>query len=364
MFMAIIIQTQRNSFDETLLAQMPIARQEGAASTQLHVTAPTEKSDERPVDFLALYSAGRIEEARADLIETLDQHRDLGLTDSNWRVRWAKAWKRELDIVTEFDEQQREAFFRHREEIGDIYRMCTRTASPESFSGRLKSLIEEIPESIDGACPTRLDCVEASGYLASLIRDNQLAFKQFAELKRLRLQMVGRDNWMYASDCEQLGLCALALSNIEDADSLLTECFEVRRNLFGVEAYLSLVAYSNLGALDVKRDDYSSGITKLTFALDRFRERRADSGVLGSCEFNLAKAYLATGDAIKGSEQFGLAIAHTRQKLHPAHPVILDMMSTFADKCVAAGFSERATAIRDEIREMKNKYHKKVNQPY
>jgi tetratricopeptide (TPR) repeat protein len=299
--------------------------------------------------FTQLYDAGMIADASERLAATIKRFEDAGLPDNNWQVRWALSWKRELEIVSAYTEQDRAAFFANRAKIAEIYDACKRGESPGGFVEKMKSAVGAIPQSIDDECPTRFDCVEASGFLCYSNHQYEAAFRFFSDLLRLRSKLVGTDNWMYASDCEQAGVCALKAKRIDEAEKLLIECYELCCGLWGADADRSLVALSHLAALDAKRGRYEAAIAKNKSILEKCKHKggRADR-FIASCELALAKALLFTDERGNADAIFTSALEHMGPSDPKWHPGRLRLMAEYADECEKAGLPEKAAQVRAE----------------
>lgn len=305
--------------------------------------------------FIPLYDAGKIDEAKEQLEGTLSAYMDIGLPADSWQVRFAMAWKHELEIVSAFSEQRRVAFFESRAKTTDIYLKCRKGDVTPSLIHELNAAISAIPAAIDDSCPTRWDALEVLGELHAAIPDYQAAFRYFSELRRLRTQLVGADNWMYASDCELTGLCALSSDQLEAAENLLTECYELRRGLHGVDADQTLITLYNLARVDTKRGQYAAGIAKLKLALEKFKAKGTTTGVVvATCEFHLAKALVRTDRRVEADAVFKSALDHVGTNVPAWHPDKLRWMTEYADEWEKAGHPERAEEIRLLVEQVTN----------
>lgn len=299
--------------------------------------------------FLAHWNNQNVCDAREVVKRMLILFDQEGVSHDLEDYRTTNAWKHELDVLCELDEQALAQFFTSLRRITEISQLASRTVPDSTVEQEVNRLVAQLPHGLDFRCPSRLVIAQNCAILKCALGDYAGAKPIFVQLKEGQANMSGKKSEWYAGDCEYLGGCALALNELDEAESNFKECYSILANQPSPESHSLLRAQANLAIIDVKRMRYDEAVKKLDVLVQKTKGDDQSILLFASSQYQLGVIRMETMQLESAETAFQTAI-NSYQKIYPNnHQTIARAVERLGRIYERTGRSEKARALREQF---------------
>lgn len=293
---------------------------------------------------------------KARVADLLDRVKAGG--DEDWKYKVLAAWSHEVDLVSELSPDAQVRFVADIRRAKDLFLRIPRVVDRAPLESELSRCMTDVMKVLDHKCPSYFLMLEfravTKSYAGGVTKEVQDVFVQ---IRNERARSNGTDGPMYASDTENIAVCALQLGDLKGAREGLTKCLEIRRNTNDMPVAMVQQTRFNLAVIEVKSGRYAEAIPILTETLaTQTISVTQGNNTAAACYHFLGIAFAGTSQFAEAEDSFEKAVKEYHKFVHPAHPSVVQVMEDQAAFFETASQPEKAKELRTEIESLKAKW--------
>ena len=290
------------------------------------------------------------------VVELLDRAR--AGDDQDWKYKVLAGWSHEVDLVLELSSDAQIRFVADMRRAKDLFLQIPRVVDRAPLESELSRCMTNVMKVLDHKCPSYFLMLEFRAYVKSCDGGVTKEVQDiFVQIRDERARSFGIDGPMFASDTENIAVCAFELGDLTGAREGLTKCLEIRERTNDMPAAMLQQTRLNLAAVDVKSGRYAEAIPVLTETLAKQTiSVTRGNNTAAACYHFLGIAFAGTNQFAEAADSFEKAIKEYHKFLHPAHPSVVKVMEDQAKFLEAAAQPEKAKELRSEIESLKAKW--------
>lgn len=273
-----------------------------------------------------------------------------------WRTKWLDAWQHEIDVVTDLSKDQREQFISNIDAARKTQRFSDSTADHDELEKRVSDLLKRIDDVLDERCPSYLYVLIVRESVRAANQDHANALLDRQLVSKLRSDILGDWNPMYAIDSEWIGMSLARMDRFDDARRAFGATLKYRLLAYGPDRDEVYLTRMNLALLDVLEERYAEAIPALGEVLRKnFGSAHNQAVINAKCLYGLGVSYGRTKRPLEAEAAFQSSLREYRKFLAPTHPLVLKVLGDQLRFYEETKQEANATKLREEIETLRIK---------